>query len=338
MKELHRPWNNWHSEVANIPREAIPSPELRDSALFRQRSGANVLELILRGWVNSTIEARVSELLRNSSLTDAPNLVRPLFETTTVNLGSSNRSSDSNTPTLDLPMNFFVNADLLGDILRLPAFLSVPVPQVRRDFYAATLARFDFRLASGPTCDAATFCLKGDTHFAFFVPVPSFGDTNTIRQLIARNVITPHFALSVLMVDFPNPVYSAPRSRLLRYVPSTAAVQDGRSDLPEKTAAAIVQAAATQPPDSPESRFAANWALTPDQLRADADTRVKSYLEAVRNRLATQTGFDDYTRLAQSRRERFATTPLREQFPFMLPRTNIPAASLHMNADGTVKP
>jgi hypothetical protein len=101
---------------------------------------------------------------------------------------------------------------------------------------------------------------------------------------------------------------------------------------------AIVQAAATLSPDSPESRFAANWALTPDQLRADADARVKSYFEAVRNRLATQTGFDDYTKLAQSQRERFAATPLREPFPFMLPMTNIPAASLHMNADGTVNP
>jgi hypothetical protein len=338
MKELRRPWNNWHSEVATIPREAIPSQELRDSALFRHKSGANVLEAIVRGWINSTNAARISEAMKTSNLTGVPDLVRPLFETTTVNLGSSNRSSNSNTPTLDLPMSFFVNADTLGDILRLPAFLSVPVPEVRRDFYEATVARFDFRLADGPNCNATTFCFKGDTHFAFFVPVPSFGDTNTIRQLIARNVITSHFALSVLMVDFPNPMYSAPRSHLLRYVPSAVSVQNGTSDLPEKTAAAIVQAATTLSPDSPESRFAANWALTPDQLRADADARVKSYLEAVRNRLATQTGFDDYTRLAQSRRERFAATPLHEQFPFMLPMTNIPAASLHMNADGTVNP
>lgn len=226
----------------------------------------------------------------------------------------------------------------MGDILRLPAFQTLAVPEVRRDLYQTTLTNFDFRLADGPICNTTTFCLKGDTHFAFFVPVPSFGDTNTIRQLIARNVITAHFTLSVLMVDFPNPIYSAARSHLLRYVPATATLQNGKSDLPEKAAAAIVQAAATLPADSPESRFAANWALTPDQLRADANGRVKSYFDAVRGRLATQAGFDDYTRLAQSRRERFAATPLREQFPFMLPRTNIPAASLHMNADGTVNP
>jgi hypothetical protein len=113
-------------------------------------------------------------------------------------------------------------------------------------------------------------------------------------------------------------------------------MQNGRSDLAEKTAAAIVQAAASQPPDSPEKRFAASWMLTPDRLRADADARVKSYLAAIRRRLATHAGFDDYTKLAQSRRDRFATTPLREFFPLMLPTTNIPAASLHMNADGTV--
>jgi hypothetical protein len=235
-------------------------------------------------------------------------------------------------------MNFFINSDALGDILRLPALLSGSVPEVKRDFYKATLTKFDFRLAEGPICDAATFCRKGDTHFAFFVPVPSLGDMNTIRQLISSNVITRHFALSVLMVDFPNPVYSASRSHLLRYVPSTAAMQNGRSDLAEKTAAAIIQAASSQPPDSPEKRFAANWMLTPDRLRADADARVKSYLAAIRRRLATQAGFDDYTKLAQSRRDRFATTPLHEFFPLMLPTTNIPAASLHVNADGTVTP
>jgi hypothetical protein len=254
-----------------------------------------------------------------------------------VNLGPSSRLSDASTPTLDLPINFFVNTDALGDILRLPVLLSGSVPEVKRDFYKSTLVKFDFRLAEGPTCDATTFCRKGDTHFAFFVPVPSFGDTNTIRQLIARNVITQHFALSLLMVDFPNPVYSVSRSRLLRYVPSTVAIQDGRSDLPEKTAAAIVQASATQPPDSAEKRFAANWALTPDQLRADADARIKSYLDAVRNKLSTAAGFEDYVRLAQSRRDRFAQSALNE-FPLLLPKTSLPKIKLHMNADATVAP
>jgi hypothetical protein len=234
-------------------------------------------------------------------------------------------------------MNFFINADVLGDVLRLPALTTGSVPEVRRDLYQEALTRFDFRLAEGPICDATTFCRKGDTHFAFFVPVPSFGDTNTIRQLIARSVITQHFALSVLMVDFPNPVYSTSRSHLLRYVPATAAVQDGRSDLAEKTAAAIVQAAATQPADSPEAGFAANWALTPDQLRADADARVSSYLAAVRNRVGTEPGFDDYTRLAQSRRDRFAQSKLNE-FPLLLPKTNLAPADLQMNADATVAP
>jgi hypothetical protein len=234
-------------------------------------------------------------------------------------------------------MNFFINSDALGDILRLPVLLSGSVPEVKRDFYKNTLAKFDFHLAEGPICNTTTFCRKGDTHFAFFVPVPSFGDTNTIRQLIARNVISQHFALSVLMVDFPNPVYSVSRSRLLRYVPSTAAIQNGRSDLPEKTAAAIVQAAATQPPDSPEKSFAANWALTPDQLRADADARIKSYLDAVRTKLSTDAGFEDYVRLAQSRRDRFAQSALNE-FPLLLPKTSLPRAELHMTADATVAP
>jgi hypothetical protein len=339
MKELRLPWNNWHSQSASIPPEAIPSQELRNSALFKEppagtKQKAELLERIVRSWVNTTIAARVTELMGGTTLAGAPDLVRPLFETTSANLASSSRTSDGNTP-INLPTNFFLNADVLGDVLRLN--ISGSAPEVKRDIYRTALAKFDFHLGDGSVCDATHFCRKGDTHFAFFVPVPSLGDVVTIQQLIARNVITEHFAISVLMVDYPNPVYSASRRRLLQYVPQAAAVKNGKTDLAQVTAAAIVHAAATQPADSPEKRFAAYWALAPDQLRNKAEKELKKYRDAVKSKLLAQAGFDDYMRLAQSRRDRFAESPLNE-FELLLPKTNIPKAELHMNVNGTVGP
>jgi hypothetical protein len=72
-------------------------------------------------------------------------------------------------------------------------------------------------------------------------------------------------------------------------------------------------------------------------LQAAADARVRSYLAAIRDRVATQAGFDDFVRLAQSRRDRFALSPL-DEFPLLLPKTNLAPADLHMNADATVTP
>jgi hypothetical protein len=335
MKELRRPWNNWHSEVAAIPPEAIPTQTVREGALFRKKSEANILEPVIRAWINKTVEARVMEVMNGTTLSAAPDLVRPLFETAAANLGSSNTDSGGSASPLDLPIGFFINAEVLADVLRLN--VPGPVPKIRRARYETTLAKFGFRLEGEGGCGAGNFCRKGDTHFAFFVPVPAFADVVTIRQLIAKKVVTERFATAVSMVDFPNPVFSDARRRLMRHVPASAAIQHGNSDVGERTAAAIVEAAKTSPAGSPERRFAALWALTPERLKAEAEKQIKAYTDAVRAKAGTDAGFDDYTRLAQSRRARFAVTPLAE-FPLLFPKTNIPAADLHMNADGTVSP
>jgi hypothetical protein len=330
MKELQRPWNNWHSELATIPREAIPSEEIRQSPLFTNKSNAEKLERVVRGWITEATAARVADVMKGNTLTDAPNLLRPLFETTTVNLTSSLETSERHTLTLNLPSRFFLNFDVLSTILRLnvpSGFTTV----VKRELYQNTLTKFDFRLEEG------AFTRKGDTHFAFLVPEPAQEDVAAIQQLIAQGVVTRHFATCVLTVDFPNPVFSSARSRLLRYVPVTGQIQDGRSDLSERTAQAIVQAAAMQPVDSPERQFAGLWNLSPDQLQLEAENRIKTYLNAVQRRLKRQTGLDDYTRLADARRRQFAKFPLNE-FPLLLPKTSIPAAELRMHADGTIHP
>lgn len=138
-------------------------------------------------------------------------------------------------------------------------------------------------------------------------------------------------------MDFPNPVYSAARGHLFKYVPRTGHVQDGRSDLSDKIAQAIMVAAPSTPDDSPERQFLANWNQAPDALRADGEKRIQAYQNAVLARLKHQDGVNDYTRLAESRRNRFAKTSLNE-FPLLLPKTNLTAgADLQMLPNGSVR-
>jgi len=169
------------------------------------------------------------------------------------------------------------------------------------------------------------------------VPVAAFADTQTVDQLIKQSVVTWHFATSVAMVDFPNPVFSALRSSLLQYVPASAPA--GGKDFCQAIADKILAATATLPADSAEGRFADYWNLSEDQLKARAAKDLADYFASVRQRLGTSDGFDDYTRLAQSRRDRFAQSDLDEsELKLLLPKTNIPTADLRMNADGTVTP
>ena len=61
-------------------------------------------------------------------------------------------------------------------------------------------------------------------------------------------------------------------------------------------------------------------------------------MNAVTLRIGTDQGFDDYVRLAESRRREFKSSRLNE-FTLTLPVTNIPpdAPLLQLNEDGTIR-
>jgi hypothetical protein len=329
MKELKLPWNNWHSQSATIPPEAIPDDAIKKSPLFANKSQAEHLEPLVRGWIDRSTQARIAEIMKGDAIPDAPGLLRPLFSTTTVNLTTSATESKAKTPDLNLPPGLFLNFDIFAhlNISTAPGFST----RVKRPLYENTLITFDFRLKQD------LFSMKGDTHFAFLIPEPAQEDIVAIKHLLAQKVISQHFAASVLLVDFPNPVYSSARENLLRYVPSTGHIQEGHSDLPERTAQAVLLAVAGSPPGSPERQFAEWWNMNPDQLHTEGTKRVQAYLSAVQIRLKTQEGLNDYTRLAESRRQRFAKSLLNE-FELLLPRTNIPASDRRMNPDASISP
>jgi hypothetical protein len=335
MKELRIPWSNWQSERATI-RLADDDP-LRREPLYEQVTGAQKLELTVRSLITRWTDARLAKVTASGVVQHPDRLLRHLFTTTTVNLASTDRQSSVVTPEsadLVLPMGFWLNQDVLLDDLGLATQSAPPMAPAAR--YCTSLSRFNFRLEERTEDGTVAFSLPGDTFFAFVVPEAAHEDNEVVRQMVRRGLLTAKFAACVLMVDFPNPVYSPDRARLMRYAP-TAAVD--ASALCDQMTLAVTDAARTLPADSPEGRFAAHWQVPDDSWQVVFGQRVDAYLRKVSARARTEEGFDDYVRLAESRRRQFRAMRLNE-FELTLPVTDVPADSppLAMSEEATVVP
>jgi hypothetical protein len=334
MKELEFPWQNWHSMVAPIDSAVAQSSPLRADPLFLNKSGGEDLEAsVVRPGIARWNDAKAAKFLKADGSVDRPkDLLKPLFQTT-VNLGTSRSESLSG---LDKPirLQFFLNRDALFDRIGLDPPDDFRSPVVARDLYQLAIAPLGFELASG------SFRQPGETHFAFLAPEPADEDLEVIDRLIRAKIISRKFAACVLMVDFPNPIFSTPRVKLRAYLPATAKVVGGASDLPEAFAKAVTTASAGLADSSPEKQFLAHWNQPDAGWEAAFEAQIKAYLDAVTPRLATLDGVTGYLKLGESRRREFAEVPLHEAFDLMLPNTNIPAnaPTLEMKLDGSVGP
>ncbi|MGH4014342.1 MAG: hypothetical protein ACRDSL_10540 [Pseudonocardiaceae bacterium] len=332
MKELKQPWINWQSMNATILLAA--DDPLRENPLYKSLTGAEDLELTVRRGVSRWTAARLKHVVTpEGRINNLDRLLRQLCTSTTVNLASSVTASravaDDPAEPLTLPLGFWLNVESLLDDLGIPA--SFVPPSVPGQLYLDSLVHYDFALVEGE------FRQPGDTFFAFVVPEAAFEDIEVVNQMVRRDMITAHFVASVLMVDFPNPVFSPARSKLLTYMPTTAALNPAGGGMSQLIAHAIAQAADGLPADSPEAQFLDNWRFADSDWRGVFAARIEDYLSAVTARVSTTEGFDDYVRLAESRRREFKRMRLNE-FALTLPLTNIPpdAPLLQMNQDGTI--
>ncbi|MFI1763740.1 hypothetical protein ACH41H_17055 [Streptomyces sp. NPDC020800] len=332
MKELKAPWSNWESQAATI--RLAPDDPFRNDPLYQQVIGAENLELTVRALIGRWTAARLAAVTRDGTVEHPEQLMRHLFTTTTVNLASTATQSSTISPSsgdLLLPPGFWLNSDaLLGD-LELPVTAAVP-PMAPAAHYVASLAALDFALEE----KSSGFSQPGDSFFAFVVPEAACEDNDVVRQMVEQGLITPRFAACALMADFTNPVFSPVRGQLMAHVPTSPTAV---TELQDHIAQAILQAATSLPPGSPEGRFAADWALAEDAWPKAFAQRIDDYLGHVGRRIREPSGFDDYVRLAESRRRDFKAMRLHE-FELTLPTTNIPADAprLRMSEAGTVAP
>lgn len=334
MKELRFPWLHWHSFAANIlPGVFAEGDSRRAHPWFvgKDAAGAATLEVsVAKPSIERWTRTRFTAITKDGEMTvERPSrIMLQILDTPTVNLITSHTESRAapGEATVDLPQTFFVDSEALVEVLGLRA----PPPfAVAGSIYAQSLATFNFRVSDG-----AGFERPGDTHFAFVVPERAFEDTVVVREAVRSGLLTERLAACLLMTDFPNPVFSARRARLLAHVPEHATVSGGQSDFSETMGDAIAQAAQATDADSPEREFAALWAAG-DGWRDAANALLTEYHAGVQQQLTVQEGFDAYCRLAQSRREGVRAMPIFE-FPLLFPVTNIPPAARSMRRDGTV--
>lgn len=340
MKELRQPWVHWHAPAAGIAPEALaPDDPLRDDPLFRERATADQLEItVVRPGIQRWNRARLTRALHDDGTwTEVRSFLRQVLGTTTVNLVTTDRVSRliRDEDEVVLPPTFFLDTDGLLDTAGLePEIENV---RVSGRLYRESLARHGFHLSDGLQR------IEGDTHFAFLVPEPAFEDTDVLDLLVREGLLSQRFAACLLMVDFPNPVFSPRREALLAYVPESAQVvrEAGqlRSDLEDRFLTAVREAAEGSPADSPEREILAFVDLGAEAWGPAFSQRIESYFAALATRATTARGFDGLVRLADSRRRSFARRPLHE-FGLTLPKNDIPedAPPLRLREDGDVEP
>ena len=259
MKELKFPWAHWHSMSSSIPREAFPSnSEFHTDPLFGTIDNAELLENIVKGGVARWTKSRLSADSSGSALKNAPTYIRQIVTPTSANLISTSLEFERvRRSTLKLPSSFFFDTDGLElGVLRIDAF-SDAIPggriEVDGDLYSDAVRDLEMLVPS----EDATTSVEGDTHFCFLVPERAFEDVEVARQLLENGIISPRFLLSLLMVDFQNPVRSDRRAELLKYCPENLNVGESLENM---FISSVEQANASK--SSAEAEFLSYWRET----------------------------------------------------------------------------
>ena len=103
MKELHLPWNNWHSRLSGAdyltasPVAPNQWPVASRDAHFRDLQLAETFEIAVVNLIETSNGRRFERLVRREqdklTVEDGRRVLRPLFETTEINLSSARPAS-----------------------------------------------------------------------------------------------------------------------------------------------------------------------------------------------------------------------------------------------------
>jgi hypothetical protein len=318
MKELVPPWNNWNSPDAAISAGNIPAAVAQDP-LYTALSGADVLQTNFQGLQSRYTQHLVSSSIKDGTFSNVAALLDRLINTTTVNFQSS-ESKPVDMTDVEMPPDFFI----FHSALTMPqinlAFTMPTSLKITRSMHDAFVSRHKFALQH-LVGSKLVYQQPGTTFFAFFVPVPAFEDMIAIRELINQHVIDANFAASVLLVDFPNPVFSSQRSSLMKYAKQIQTAQvlvDGAPNpngVPAQFIALVTAAAGSQATCTPstfascssEQQFLFFAGQSDWQQRAR--DQIDRYFAAINQRIGTTAGADDYLTMSVSRQSQFANAP-----------------------------
>jgi len=329
MKELERPWNNWNSEVSGI--DSFPA-DFGMPATVQQNS----LERLIRRGINFTAETRVDAA--NGSLSE---LLSPLLETRAANLVSSMVRSDftgSPSDAMPFPVDFFLNVKAFNRLGLSIGSIKVDLP---RAGYLAAVERLGFKLRRRES----PFEQPGDTFFGALTPAMAVEDLVHLGVLLDRNLVTPEAAAALLMVDFPNPVFSPKRASLAPHLSGLTVADAAGTALLPRLVTLVEQATVGQPACnvaaldacSGEQQFLHYAKLAQSPGWSDAFlSALRDYTTAVGERLANDAGAaDDYVALLAWRRQLFRGFRIAES-PLLFPTVEQTVQPHSMTSSGKV--
>ena len=243
MKELLRPWNNWHSSddlIAYLRPGGTDSWAVATDPKFEGHLiGAEILEGKIIEGINRFNQRRVGAAVIAGStsgdgrIENAKSLLQSLFMTTEVNLISSlirsglhpfpnvlpNPLPANAGPQGDvgIPNSFFLNAALLGGH-PIGGIQGLGIASSLKFMEAAQIEPTEYvelLLKKGVVLDK----MSGTTNFSWFVPEASQIDNHMVQTLMNHGIVTPHFVAAVHAIDLRRPVFSKAREALLRFLP-----------------------------------------------------------------------------------------------------------------------
>jgi Putative peptidoglycan binding domain len=354
MKELLLPWNNWNSFSAPTNyltkgagnwaiAQAANSP-LKDLAGAQQLESAAIFPTITRH-----NERRINALKSadGQSITDAKRLLKPLFVTTEFNIISDatlsplhpfNKSPGGPGNNISVPTSFFLNSNVIQNELGVSANF----------FDFSTISTADYAHLVKQTKTSLAGTQPGDNNFAWFVPEPSFIDTDFVSQLIQKGIVPREFVAAALAVDLENPVLSRDRAKLwdAKIIPAQFKI-GAQNDLIAQT---IKNLQALQPANgTPEATFL-QLLRSPNAVAALQD-RVNQYVNREGQRLdltkgaTKKTRSDEWIRLYKlmlQRREAVANDPvlksLNERGTLLFAKGDVTAAVTPLPSSTTPPP
>jgi hypothetical protein len=314
MKELLFPWNNWHSgqSPAGYLQQGTPGswPVAADrhfgaTTLFKGED----FEASIQNAIGRSNKRRFSQLVTTQTdgklaVADARRVLRPLFETTEVNLSSARQTSGlhplsgvpQNGPAqaVGIPNNFFLASAVLTSAGIGEAGQFRPIALVQPADYKKLIETSGVQINARPVGR-----VRGDTHFAWFTPDQGFVATDWINLLVTNGAISKEFAAAAAAADLETPIFSEERAKLLRFIPTNYVATPGEAHPTALTRSVIAALEASSPPSGSVAAEFLETLKSPDPIAA-VRARVQAYKNRIEGKLAAAA--DESTRNAELKR------------------------------------
>ncbi|KAF3927116.1 hypothetical protein AA313_de0208487 [Arthrobotrys entomopaga] len=323
MKEMEEPWLHWHSTTFSLD---LPDDHpLSKDPLFRHPDSgiwhfthANHMAHLVRTGTERWFQKRLSIDLgpRRQRFEEAQRVnqwISHICLNTTIEIAASKSLLQSNSDSdssFSVPSGFFFNIEALqigidGLVGRLGLECYNPLGK-----YTEAAENFglwiieEFKSKDG---EEDILAFKGEGSVPWIVAVPSGEDVTGISQVVAANLLPKNVVTAILLIDFWNPLFSARRAQIMKYIPSTVRhVKPGTDDaydlgvdLIEVVRKRII--AQQLGGESPESELIRNY----DEIAKDpswAAQRLVQYIGKVKEHIKSPNGVLDYVKVAETRR------------------------------------